>query len=104
MRAKATTPTASAPPSRNATTPMATVKAHSAVHVAPNASCARSKLGLRAVAEKARAGAAKPLRTPCDTPDSITDRVSSQGVVSGSSLPGGMIAVLAAAVIEIAEG
>jgi hypothetical protein len=79
MRAKATTPTASAPPSRNATTPMATLKAHSAVQTPPNASCARSKLGLRAVAEKARADAAKPLRTLCDTTDSITDRVSSQG-------------------------
>jgi hypothetical protein len=85
MRAKTTTPTASAPPSRNATTPMATVKAHSAVHTAPNASCARSRLGLRAVAEKARADVAKPLRTLCDTTDSITGRVSSQGAQSGAT-------------------
>jgi hypothetical protein len=86
MRTKATRPTASAPPSRNATTPMATVNAHSAVQTAPNASCARSKLRFRTVAEKARADAAKASRMRCDTLDSTTDCVSSQGVASGPSV------------------
>ena len=63
MRTKATMPTALAPPSRNATTAMATVNAHSPVHVAANASCARARLGLCAVAENACAAAARRLRS-----------------------------------------
>jgi hypothetical protein len=62
IRMKATTPTAAAPPSRKATTPIATVNAHSAVQAAPYAIWALSMLGFRAVAEKARAESASRLR------------------------------------------
>ena len=62
MRANATTPTAVAPPSRKAITPSATMNAHSAVQLAPNASWARRRLGFRAVAENARAESASRLR------------------------------------------
>ena len=41
MRAPVTTPTATSPPSRNATTPSATMKALSAAHISPNEAWAR---------------------------------------------------------------
>jgi len=61
VRAKGTRATVWTPPSRNATTADATVKAASAVQAAPNASCARSRPGLCAVAENARPDAASRL-------------------------------------------
>jgi hypothetical protein len=51
---------------------MATVKAVSAVHVAVNASCARSRDEFRAVAENAEADAASCLRTRPHAAESIT--------------------------------
>ena len=73
MRTKATSPTAPAPPARKATTPMATMNAHSALQLAPNASCACRRLGFRAVAENARADSAMRLRILADTADCTTN-------------------------------
>ncbi len=49
IRSNATHPTVDAPPSRNATTPSATVSAASPVHVSANAACALPSSGLAAV-------------------------------------------------------
>jgi hypothetical protein len=51
---------------------MATVKAASAVHVAANDSCERSRQGFRAVAEKARADAVSRFRAQLGVAGSIT--------------------------------
>jgi hypothetical protein len=73
MRTKATSPTAPAPPARKATTPIATMNAHSAVQLAPNASWAWRRLGFRAVAENARAESPRRLRIRVDTADCTTN-------------------------------
>ena len=58
IRRRPTSPIVAAPPSRNATTPSATVAAHSPLHIAPNASCARLRFRLRKFCEHAAAASA----------------------------------------------
>src|ERR1019366_7968971 len=68
IRANATTPTAVAPPLRNATTPSAIVNAHSAVQARPNARSARRKAGLRCTDAKAWRESPSRGRTPPSRP------------------------------------
>src|SRR5918999_1727111 len=81
VRTNATRPTAVAPPCSKATTPRATVNAHSPAKLAPNDSCARRRFGLRPVTEKARVEAPRQLRGETDTSDSITGRSAGQGLL-----------------------
>ena len=62
MRAAVTAPTAATPPSRNATTPSATMKALSPAHIAPNETWARSSGPLRATWRRRAHPFAEPTR------------------------------------------
>src|SRR5581483_302670 len=76
IRATPTSPTAATPPCRYASTPTATVAAHSLAQITPNAACARRRFGLRQFSAHAAAQSCALSTAPVNI-----GRVSTYGAV-----------------------